>query len=209
MPGRSHDAIDAGVAAAEARLDRVDDEAARRERDVVEEPPADGVEANGYGFHVDDPEVDLMADDMDAGLRDDREADAIDALAEPFNARDVDGLLAVISADAEVPGFAGPDLRDLPEAVQDLWRRRPTCRLTRGYVEQEHVGVLWEHDGDDWWRTAIVHVDDVDDGMVGVFEFSEDTALLERVQGEAPGPDELDEVSRWSVWDEGVESPDV
>jgi hypothetical protein len=55
------------------------------------------------------------------------EADAIDALAEPFNARDVDGLLAVIAPDAEVPGLASADLSDLPEAVQDLWRRRPTA----------------------------------------------------------------------------------
>lgn len=207
MPGRSRDAIDAGVAAAEARLDRVDDEQERRAREEVDAPSSDGIDANGYGFHVDDPEADLLADDMDAGLRDDREADAIDALAEPFNARDVDGLLAVIAPDAEVPGFAGPDLRDLPEAVQDLWRRRPTCLLGRGYVQREHVGVLWEHDGTDWWRTAVVHVDDVQDGLVGVFEFSEDTALLERVQCEPPGPDDLDEVTRWSVWDEGVESP--
>ena len=205
MPGRSGEPIDAGVAAAEARLDRADEEHARREREELEEPSSDGVEANGYGFHVDDPEVDLMADDMDAGLRDDREADAIDALAEPFNARDVEGLLAVMAPDAEVPGFAGPDLSDVPDAVQELWRRRPTCLLTRGYVEQEHVGVLWEHDGEQWWRTAIVHVDDVVDGMVGVFEFSEDTALLERVLGEGPGPDELDEVMRWSVWDEGAD----
>ena len=205
MSGRRGEPIDAGVAAAEARLDRVDEEQARREREEVEEPSSDGVEANGYGFHVDDPEVDLMADDMDAGLRDDREADAIDAVAEPFNARDVEGLLAVIAPDAEVPGFAGPDLSDLPEAVQELWRRRPTCLLTRGYVEQEHVGVLWEHDGEQWWRTAIVHVDDVEDGMVGVFEFSEDTALLERVLGEGPGPDELDEVMRWVVWEEGAD----
>ena len=207
MPGRSGESIDAGLAAAEARLDRVDEEVSRREQEEVDEPSTNGVEPDGYGFHVDDPEVDLMADDMDAGLRDDREADAIDALSEPFNARDVDGLLAVIAPDAEVPGFAGPDLRDLPEAVQDLWRRRPTCLLTRGYVEQEHVGVLWEHDGEAWWRTAIVHVDDVVDGMVGVFEFSEDTALLERALCEPPGPEELDEVMRWSVWDEGVETP--
>ncbi len=207
MPGRGGESMDAGTAAAEARLDRVDQESARREDEELDQPSTDGVEPDGFGFHLDDPEIDLLADDMDAGLRDDREADAIDALAEPFNARDVDGLLAVIALDAEVPGFAGPDLGDLPEAVQDLWRRRPTCLLTRGYVQREHVGVLWEHDGSDWWRTAVVHVDDVEDGLIGVFEFSEDTALLERVQCEPPGPDELDEVSRWSVWDEGVESP--
>lgn len=197
--------VDAGVAAAEARLDRVDDEKAERDRDVVDPPPADGVDAEGFGFHVDDPEADLLADDLDVGLRDDVEADAIDAIAEPFNARDVDGLLAVIAPDAEVPGLASADLSDLPEAVQELWRRRPTCLLTRGYVESEHVGVLWEHDGEDWWRTAVVHVDDVQDGLVGVFVFSDDTTLLERVECDPPDPDEVEEGTRWAAWDEGAE----
>lgn len=146
-----------------------------------------------------------MADDLDVGLRDDREADAIDALAEPFNARDVDGLLGVIAKDAEVPGLASDDLSDLPDAVQELWRRRPTCLLTRGYVEREHVGVLWEHDGEAWWRTAVVHVDDVEDGQVGVFEFSDDPTLLEQVECEPPGDDEVEDGTRWAQWDEGAD----
>lgn len=205
MSARGFEPIDASVAAAEARLDRADDEASRHDREVVDEPPADGVDADGYGFHVDDPETDLMDDDLDAGLRDDVEADAIDALAEPFNARDVEGLLALIKADAEVPGLASADLSDLPEAVHDLWRRRPTALLTRGFVEREHVGVLWEHDGEQWWRTAVVHVDDVEDGQVGVFEFSDDTALLERIECEPPAPDEVEEALRWATWDEGAD----
>ncbi len=205
MVGRGDEVIDPGVAAAEARLDREDDDAARREREHVEEPSNDGVDVDGFGFHVDDPDADLMADDLDVGLRDDREADAIDALAEPFNARDVEGLLAVIARDAEVPGLASADLSDLPDAVQQLWRRRPSCLLTRGYIEREHVGVLWEHDGDAWWRTAVVHVDDVEDGLVGVFEFSDDPALLERVECEPPGDDELEEGTRWAEWEEGAD----
>ena len=205
MSGRGGEAIDAGVAAAEARLDRVDDEVAQRELEELDEPPTDGVDADGFGFHVDDPDTDLMNDDLEVGLRDDREADAIDALAEPFNARDVEGLLAVIAPDAEVPGLASADLSDLPDAVQELWRRRPTCLLTRGYAEREHVGVLWEHDGTEWWRTAVVHVDDIVDGQVGVFEFSDDAALLERVECEPPGNDEVEEGTRWEEWEEGAD----
>ncbi len=166
-----------------------------------------GVEPDDYGFHVDDPEADILTDDLDAGLRDDEEADALDAMAEPFNARDLDGLLAVVAADAEVPGLAAGDLTDLPEAIQDLWRRRPTGLLVRGYVDTEHVGVLWEHDGEQWWRTAVLHVDDVEDGIVGVVEFSDDGALLERVVCEPPADDELEEGTRWSEWDEGTDEP--
>jgi hypothetical protein len=159
MVGRGGEAYDAGIAAAEARLDRVDDELAHREREVIDEPPNDGVDADGFGFHVDDPDVDLMADDLDIGLRDDQEADAIDALAEPFNARDVEGLLAVIARDAEVPGLASADLSDLPDAVQDLWRRRPTCLLTRGYVEREQGSPRVEVLAPPGWWSTIAEVD--------------------------------------------------
>lgn len=205
MSTKGFGSVDARVAAAEAQLDRADDEATRRDVEEVDAPPTDGVDADGFGFHVDDPDADLLDDDLDAGLRDDVEADAIDALAEPFNARDVDGLLAGIKPDAEVPGLTSSDLSELPDAIHDLWRRRPTGLLTRGYVEREHVGVLWEHDGEQWWRTAVVHVDDVEDGQVGVFEFSDDPALLERIECEPPGPDELEEGQRWAAWDEGAD----
>jgi hypothetical protein len=50
-----------------------------------------------------------------------------------------------------------------------------------------------------------VHVDDVEDGQVGVFEFSDDAALLERVECEPPGDDEVEEGTRWAEWEEGAD----
>jgi hypothetical protein len=193
--------VDHLQAAAESRLDRVD-----ADRDEVigqSQPEHEGVQTDDYGFHEDDPDVDLLEDDLDAGLRDDDEATAIDAVAEAFNARDLDRLLEIIAADGEAPGMLGYDRANLPGAVEDLWHQRPTVCLTRGRAETEHVGVLWEHDGDDWWRLAVAHVDDVRDGRIGVVEFSEDAALLDRVECEPPHNDELDEGARWSEWDEG------
>lgn len=204
-------------AAAESGLDRLDDAelgvAARRGTAEPDAPddraPADGtsdeVSVDDYGIHVDDPGADLLNEDLDAGLRDDGEADALDAVAERFNARDLDGLLEIVAVDGEAPGLLGYDVANLPAAIQDLWRRRPSVCITRGYVDTEHVGVMWEYDGTDWWRVAVVHVDDVVDDRIGVLEFTDDAALLERVSCDGPDGDDLEEGARWVEWDEGAD----
>ncbi len=200
--------VDRYQAAAESGLDRID------EVELDPDPVADAESTNGpahtigtddYGIHLDDPDADLLTDDLDAGLRDDGEADALDAIAERFNARDLEGLLEVVSPDAEAPGLLGYDIANLPAAMQDLWSRRPSGCLTRGYVGTEHVGVLWEHDGTAWWRVAVVHVDDVVDERIGVLEFSDDTALLERVVCDGPDAEDLEEGARWVEWEDGAD----
>jgi len=193
--------VDHHQAAAEALLDRVDAGSGPDPLETQELP--DGVSVDDYGFHEDDPEVDLLDEDLDVGLRDDAEADAIDAIAEAFNARHLEELLDILAADAETPGFLGPDRANLPEAIEGFWKRRPSLCLTRGHAETEHVGVLWEHDGDDWWPLAALHVDDVQDGRVGVIEVTDDPALLERVHCEPPSGDDLEEGARWSEWEDG------
>jgi hypothetical protein len=192
--------FDRSAAGAEAQLDRFD-----------EVPSTNGigdtVHPHDYGMHVDDPETDLLDDDLDAGLRDDVEADAIDAIADAFNARDLDGLLDILARDGEAPGLLGYDVDNLPQAIEDLWQRRPSVCLTRGSAATEHVGVLWEHDGRAWWRLAAVHVDDVRDGHVGVLEFSDDPTLLEHVNTPTPD-DDLEEGSRWAEWADGADAAD-
>jgi hypothetical protein len=210
------DDVDRYQAAAERGLDRLDDLAVEDD-DAPEEAgssdgrvPVDGgvgrsVDTDEYGVHVDDPDVDLLDDDLDAGLRDDREADLLDSLAEVFNARDLEGMLELLAPDAEVSGLAAHDRDDVADAVRDLWRRRPTCCLTRGFALAEHVGVLWEHDGEAWWRIAAVHIDDPAESHLGVLEFSDDPALLDQIECEPPDPDDLEEGARWSEWEEGTD----
>lgn len=172
-------------------------------QDATRELDANLLDAEEFGFHVDDPDTELGEQAPDAVAEID--TDVLDAFAEAFNARDLDALLEVVAADGEAPGLLGGDRDNLPEAIESLWHRRPTCCLTRGRVDDRPVGVLWEHDGSAWWALAVAHVDDVDDdGRVGVVEFSEDTSLLEEV--EADGPDgDLDEGARWIEWDEGAD----
>lgn len=198
--------VDPLQAAAEAQLERADDgvilEAPGAEPEP--EPLPNGVDEDEYGFHLDEPDADLLDDDLDAGLRDDDEADALESIAEAFNARDLDGLLDVIAPDGEAPGVLGYDRDNLPQAIEELWLRRPNGYLTRGRTPSEDIAVLWDHDGADWWKVAAVHVDDVDDGQVGVLEITEDGALLDQVECEPPSVDDLEEGSRWQEWEEGT-----
>lgn len=206
---------DRNRAAAESRLEALDDAAILEDEgpdDVDEpsavppqEPPERTVGPDDFGFHEDDPDSDLLQDDLDTGRRDDQEADALDAFAEVFNARDLEQVLAVMAPDGEAPGLLGYDRDNLGDAIEDLWQRRPTCCLTRGHHLDEHVGVLWEHDGDTWWRVAAVHVDDVRDGTIGVLEFTPDPALLDELVAEPPEAGELDEGTRWQEWEEGAD----
>lgn len=196
--------VDPLQAAAEAQLERADD-AELFESSTDEPPPSlNGVDTDDYGFHLDEPDEDLLDDDLDAGLRDDAEADALDEVAEAFNARDLDRLLEVVAADGEAPGLLGYDRANLPAAIEDLWLRRPNAFMTRGRTPSEDVAVLWEHDGADWWKVAAVHVDDVTDGQVGVIEFSEDGDLLEHAECEPPSIEDMEQGSLWSEWEEGA-----
>jgi len=197
--------VDRLAAGAEAKLDRIDGDRGGDEPDAT---LPGSVGADDYGFHLDDPDGGLPEDDLEVGVRDDDAADALDALADAFNARDLDALLDTVAADGEAPGLLGGDRDNLSTALEDLWTRRPSACLTRGAVDDMDVGVLWEHDGTTWWRLAVVHVDDVRDGRVGVVEFSDDTALLEQVVGEAPD-DDLEEGARWSEWAEGADGDDA
>ncbi len=199
--------VDPTIAAAESRLDRIDDRPAEPDDDR-----SDAVDLSD-GMHIEEDE-ELDAEpalgmttgeillELDGGP-DAEVADCLDAFNEAFNARDLDSLLEFVTADCETPGL-GNDLDNLPEAIEDLWERRPSCLLTRGQLDNAPVGVMWElGEGGGWWRVATVHVDDCADGQLGVIEFSDDPSILEEVASPTPDGD-LDEGSRWEEWTEGV-----
>jgi hypothetical protein len=205
--------LDPRTAALEAQLDRLDaaEEAGTSSSDVA--APDRGTfdpDSDGFGFHLDDdPDqaVDPLADAVEE--HEGRgETDVIDELVAAFNARDLEDLLALVANDGEAPGLLGYDRDNLPEAVTDLWHRRPTVLVTRGELAEDGgpCGVLWEHDGSAWWRLAVVSVDDVRDGCVGVLEFADDPNLVEMVATETPD-EELVEGARWEEWEEGGTGP--
>lgn len=188
-------------AAAESRLHSLDGDEATDD-DGMNPRDVTALDADEVGLHVDDPdaeEEDLLDEVAEI------DTDVVDAIAEAFNARDLDALLDVVAADGEAPGLLGGDRESMAEALEGLWHRRPTCSITRGRVDEVVVGVLWEHDGGSWWPLATVHVNDLDDdGLVGVLEFSDDASLLDEVDAEGPDQD-LEEGARWAEWEEGAD----
>lgn len=190
--------FDRQAATADARFERLEDRAVRASRRA--ETPEDGprvdyvVSASDLDeLHVTTqdsplPDGDAPPHALVAGV------DAVDALAEMFNARDLDGVLEVCAPDCEVPGLAS-DLEEVGPALDDLWIRRPTVQMTRMVVDDRAVGVLWERVASARWGTiGTVHVDlDRADRAV-VLEFSDDLEMLDR--GQPPPPDVYDPI--WS-----------
>lgn len=187
----------------ESQLDRLDDDAVSED----EPPPPDrgtfDGDPDGFGFHLDEPDhaVDPLADEVEA--HDDAVIEAYDAVIEAFNDRDLEALLEVVATDGEAPGLLGWDRDNLPDAIADLWERRPTVQLGRASDQGAAIAILWEHDGSSWWRVAAVTVDDVQDGCVGVLAFADDAGLVEGLDGLPPEAD-VTEGARWEEWEEGA-----
>lgn len=197
----SETSIDQAAAGAEARLDRLEQESAGNEDAELQ---AAGL-ALDESMHIEDHPASLDDDVLASGaaVSDAELADCVQAFSEAFNARDLDSLLELVTDDCETPGL-GTDIGNLPDALEDLWERRPSCCLTCAEHDGRDLSVMWElGDGGAWWRLAVVHFADVEDCRLGVVEFSEDPTLLDEVVAEPPDLD-LEEGARWEEWSEGA-----
>lgn len=191
---------DVDLALAESALERLDDRA------VADEDEPRSPYAGHEGLQVDEGFI-VAAEDLalpeDVTAHDfDDAAHVIDALCGVFNARDLDGLLELLTDDGELPGLAG-DHDDVAGALDHLWERRPTCLLTRGWYDGASIALLWEV-GDDgaWRRVAPVHVT-VDEERVAVAEFSEDADTRDAVEASAPEAEHRPGTT-WQEWEDGV-----
>jgi hypothetical protein len=185
--------FDRHEATAQARIDRLEDRA--DDSVVVEDAPEDGRVPEDYGV-AEDELADMHITDGDEKLPDGVEEhavvegdDLVDALAEAFNARDMDGVRELCCRDCEVPGLASGS-SEVEAALSDLWERRPTVTLTRAVDDGRAFGVLWERIASgSWGAIGTVHPD-LDGERAAVLEFSDDVGLLDRVA--PPAPDDED-----------------
>ncbi len=190
--------MDRQSAAAEARLDRIDDGPGTV-------PGGSQVELTD-GMHIETAPPELAGDDSDDGghvLVD--HAELVDEIVEAFGARDVDAMAELCASDCEIPGLAS-DMDDLEQGMSDLWERRPTITMTRSVDDAGiAVGVVWERgETAGWAPIGTCHVDVDEDGLAAVLEFSDDVGLLDELELDPPDG-ELEEGARWEEWDEGAD----
>lgn len=204
----SDTSIDRSLAQAESVLDRIDDDGRQPDGDTAGGGTVldSGLDSSDTGgMHIEEGEQLEFVDGNDH--EDEELVDAVDAFLEAFNARDLDAVVEVVAEDLEAPGL-GNDIDNLPDALEDLWERRPTCLLTRGSLDGRCVGVVWElGNADGWWRIGLAYFDDVLDGRLGVVEFNDDPTVLELVETDPPDGD-VEEGGRWEEWVDGA-APDA
>lgn len=190
--------IDRQSAAAESRLDAMDDAPGRA-------AGPDSIEL-GEGMHIETAPTELVGGDSDDDghvLVD--HAALVDEVSEAFNARDLDALADLCASDCETPGLAN-DLQDLEGSMADLWERRPTITMTRAEDEGAALGVLWERgETATWAPIGTCHVDVDEDGLAAVLEFSDDVGLLDQLDLLDPPDGELEEGARWEEWEDGAD----
>ncbi|MFO8076711.1 MAG: hypothetical protein R6T85_11410 [Egibacteraceae bacterium] len=120
-----------------------------------------------------------------------------DAFVDAFNARDVDGVLAVTAPDVECADGAGDGAAALGAFLVEVWERHPGVVLTAGELDGQACAVAWLPDEDGCWARAALVTLSVDDGLLDVVALPDDVDGLDRVLADEPVGDELED---WLGW---------
>ena len=136
------------------------------------------------------PRVDDRAEHVAESLR--------DAFVDAFNARDVDGALAVTAPDVECAESAGDGTAALSAFLVGVWERHPGVVLTAGELDGEACAVAWLPDEDGCWSRAALVTLAVADGLLDVIALPDDVDGLDRVLAVEPAGDELDDWLGWA-----------
>jgi hypothetical protein len=129
-----------------------------------------------------------------------------DEFVDAFNARDLDAVLAIITADVECPDMAGNGAAALAEELQAIWERSPGAILTRAFVDGQPCAVGWLPDEDGCWSRAALVCFDGEENLLTLIAMPDDTHDLERAETDEPTGEEVEEWSDWSEWDRGEQS---
>ena len=122
------------------------------------------------------------------------------AFVDAFNARDLEGVLDLVSADVEFE-FGDPSVEGreaMAEELVAIWERSPGVLLTRGFDDDSPCAVAWRPDEDGGWARAALLCFDVVDDLITLLEIPDDAETLASVTAEDPAGEEPDE---WLEWD--------
>jgi hypothetical protein len=129
---------------------------------------------------------------------------ASDEFVELFNARDLDSIAELLTAEVTSDLFDGTGVESAVHGLAGLVRRYPQLIATRGEDGNRPIVALWVPDEQERYR------------MMGYLEFSTDEELIDRITYvdtpgsellvEEPDEDELAEWQDWREWDTGEEA---
>jgi len=129
---------------------------------------------------------------------------ASDEFVDLFNARDLDGLADLVTADVTSDLFDGEGVESAVEGLAGLLRRYPQVVATRGEDGNQPIVALWVPDEQGSY------------GLMGYLELSTEGELVDRITYvdtpgsdllvEEPDADEMDEWQDWGEWDTGEEA---
>ena len=127
-----------------------------------------------------------------------------DEFVELFNARDLDSIAELVSAEVTSDLFDGTGVESAVHGLAGLVRRYPQLIATRGEDGEQPIVALWVPDEQERYR------------LMGYLELSTEDELIDRITYvdtpgsellvEEPDEDELAEWQDWREWDTGEEA---
>jgi len=126
---------------------------------------------------------------------------ASDEFVDLFNARDLDGIADLVTAEVASDLFDGTGVESAVNGIAGLMRRYPQLIATRGEDGNQPIVALWIPDEQSQYR------------LMGYLEMSTEEELIDRITYvDTPGTDLLveepdaDEMAEWQDWDTGEEA---
>ena len=145
-----------------------------------------------------------MKDEPTDAVADTAVENATDEFVDLFNARDLDGIADLVSAEITSDLFDGVGVESAIHGIAGFLRRYPQLIATRGEDGNQPIVALWISDEQDQYR------------LMGYLELSAEDELIDRITYddtpgsdllvEEPDPDEMTEWQDWREWDTGEES---
>ncbi|MDH3260622.1 MAG: hypothetical protein OEM84_06570 [Acidimicrobiia bacterium] len=129
---------------------------------------------------------------------------ASDEFVDLFNARDLDGIADLVTAEVASDLFDGTGVESAVNGIAGLMRRYPQLIATRGEDGNQPIVALWIPDEQSQYR------------LMGYLEMSTEEELIDRITYvdtpgtdllvEEPDADEMAEWQDWQDWDTGEEA---
>ena len=145
-----------------------------------------------------------MTDDEVDAAADTAVENASDEFVDLFNARDLDGIADLVTADVTSDLFDGTGVESAVHGMAGLLRRYPQLIATRGEDGNQPIVALWIPDEQGQYR------------LMGYLVLSTEEELVDRITYvdtpgsdvlvEEPDADEMDEWQDWQEWDTGEEA---